>query len=242
MVAHLAQFVLHAGPDAAQVDGVDAVEVLGRLVGGVARGDLDAGVVERHVEPAERVDRALDEGGDLVLVGDVAGDGERPMTGGGQLVGGGAKRLLVGVGEDDGGAGAGEGLGGGKAHAGAGAGDDGDLAVEVVGRVHVSPSGRGSPWRASRWIARRLDRAGAVQVQPPPLVLLPGPRAVSAGVDAIDARVRPVGVVGTRQRIADVAGSGCRVRGIFTTGLVRASMTCLLSARATDTRWRPSTT
>ena len=91
--AHLAQLVLHAGPDAAQVDRADAVEGLGRLVGGVGQREHDAGVVEGHVEPAELGDGALDEGGDLVLVGDVAGDAERPVTGGGQLVGRGAQRL-----------------------------------------------------------------------------------------------------------------------------------------------------
>ena len=84
----------------------DAVEALGRLVGGVGEREHDAGVVERHVEPAERVDGALDQGGDLVLVGDVAGDAERLVAGGGQLVGRGAQRLLVDVGEHDGGAGA----------------------------------------------------------------------------------------------------------------------------------------
>ena len=57
--AHLAQFVLHARPHPAQVDGVDPVEDLGRFVGGVAGRDLDAGVVERHVEPAVRVDGRL---------------------------------------------------------------------------------------------------------------------------------------------------------------------------------------
>src|SRR3954451_12465859 len=46
------------------------------------------------------------------------------------------QRLLVGVGEDDGGADLGEGASGGETHPGAGAGDDGDLAVAVVGRVH----------------------------------------------------------------------------------------------------------
>src|SRR3954447_9161337 len=61
----------------------------------------------------------------------------RPV--GSLLVGGGTQRLLVGVGEDDGGAGLGEGPSGGETYSGAGAGDDGDLAVEVVGRVHASP-------------------------------------------------------------------------------------------------------
>lgn len=129
--------MFHARPDAAQVDRIDAVEDVGRLVGGVARRDLDAGVVERHVQPAEGVDRALDEGGDLVLVGHIAGHAERLITGGGQLVGRGTKRFLVHVGEHDGRAGFGEGLDRGEAHPGAGARDDGDLAVEVVGRVRV---------------------------------------------------------------------------------------------------------
>jgi hypothetical protein len=102
--AHLVQLVLHARPDTAQVDRGDPVEVLGRLVGRVAGRDLDAGVVEGHVEPAEGVDRALDEGGNLGLVGHVAGDGERLMTGGGELVGGGAEGVFVDVGEHDGGA------------------------------------------------------------------------------------------------------------------------------------------
>ena len=67
-----------------------------------------------------------------VFVGDVAGDREGLVAGGGQVVGGGAEGVVVDVGEDDGGAGLGEGLRGGQSHAGAGAGDQGDLAGEVV--------------------------------------------------------------------------------------------------------------
>jgi hypothetical protein len=136
LLAHRPEFVLHAGPDAAQVDRVHPVEVLGRLVGGVGRRGLDAGVVEREVEPTEAVDRAFDQGGDLLLVGHVAGDSERLIPGGGQLVGGGTQRLVVDVGEHHGSARFGEGLGSGKPHPGAGPGDQGDLAGEVVGRVH----------------------------------------------------------------------------------------------------------
>ena len=55
-----------------------------------------------------------------------------------EVVGGGAEFGFVVGDEDDGGAGFGEGLGGGEAHAGAGAGDEGDLAGEVVGGVHVA--------------------------------------------------------------------------------------------------------
>ncbi|HEV2785705.1 MAG TPA: hypothetical protein VGV67_04900 [Solirubrobacteraceae bacterium] len=99
------------------------------------RWGLDAGVVEREVDPAEGVHRAVHEGGDLGLVGDVAGDAERLITGGGQLVGGGAQRLLVDVGEHDGRPRGSEGAGGLEAHAGARAGDERDAAVEVVRRV-----------------------------------------------------------------------------------------------------------
>ena len=67
---------------------VDPVEDLGRFVGGIAGWNLDAGVVERHVEPAERVDGRLHHGGHAVLVGHVTPNAEDPVAGGGQLVGG----------------------------------------------------------------------------------------------------------------------------------------------------------
>ncbi len=65
---------------------VHSVEVAGRLICGVARRNHDPGVVERHVEPVERRDGALDKGGDLVFVGHVADDTQRLMACGGQLV------------------------------------------------------------------------------------------------------------------------------------------------------------
>jgi hypothetical protein len=143
--AHLAQLVLHARPDAAQVDRGDAIEVLGRLVGRIGQTEHDAGVVEGHVEPTEGVHDAVDEAGDLVLVGHVAGDAERLMAGGGQLVGGSRERVLVDVGERDGGAGRGEGPRGVEPHTGTRAGDQCDLAVEVVRRVHSRGSTHGAP-------------------------------------------------------------------------------------------------
>ena len=83
--AHLGELVLHAGPDAAQIDGVDPVEHLGGLVGGVDGGGLDAGVVVGHVQAAERLDGPGDGGGDLVLVGDVAAHGKYVVPGVAQL-------------------------------------------------------------------------------------------------------------------------------------------------------------
>ena len=62
----------------------------GRFVGRVGERQHDPGVVERHVEPAELGDGAIDERGDLVFVGDVAGDAQGLVAGGGQLVGRGA--------------------------------------------------------------------------------------------------------------------------------------------------------
>jgi len=70
----------------------------------------EPGAVERHVQAAEGRDRPLDHGRGLVLVGDIAADSERSIPGGGQLVGGGTKGLVVAVGQDHGSARFGEGL------------------------------------------------------------------------------------------------------------------------------------
>ena len=110
--AHLAKLVLHAGPDAAQVDRGDAVEALGWFVGGVGEREHDPGVVERHVKLAELGDGAIHQRRDLILVGHVAGHADRTVSGGGQLVGRSAQCVLVDVGEHDGRAGRGERAGG----------------------------------------------------------------------------------------------------------------------------------
>jgi hypothetical protein len=151
LIAHLAQLVLHAVPDAAEVDRRDTLEALGRLVGRVGGRDHDAGVVECHVEPPELGDGALHEGGDLALVGDVAGDTEGLASRGGQLVGRGAERAFVYVGEHDRRAGGREGPGGVEPHATAGPGDERDLATEVVGWIH----GCSNTLIASRWSIAR---------------------------------------------------------------------------------------
>jgi hypothetical protein len=74
------------------------LEGLGRLVCGVGQRDHDPGVVERHVEPAELVNGAIDERRHLVLVGDVARNAERAVAGGGQLIGRCVQLLLVHIG------------------------------------------------------------------------------------------------------------------------------------------------
>jgi hypothetical protein len=106
------------------------------FVGRVADRELDASVVERHIQAAEGVDGGRDEGGDLVLVGHIARHRGHLIPGRGQVVGDSGQRRLVNVGQHHGSAGFGERAGGGQAHAGAGAGDQGDLAGEVVARIH----------------------------------------------------------------------------------------------------------
>ena len=105
-----------------------------RFVRGIAGWNLDAGVVERHVEPAEGVDGRLDHGRHAVLVGHVTTNTKDPVSGGSQLVGGRTERDLVDVRDDDRGPGLGERACGGKAHAGAPTRHECYLSSEVVGR------------------------------------------------------------------------------------------------------------
>jgi hypothetical protein len=96
----------------------------------------DPSVDERHVQPAKGGHRRINNGSNLVFGGDVARNAEGLVAGGRQLVGGRAERVVIDVGQDYSGAGLGEGLRGDEAHAGAAASDQGDLAGEVVTRVH----------------------------------------------------------------------------------------------------------
>ena len=97
--------MFQAGPDAAQVDGGDAVEGAGRFVGGVGGRGLDAGVVEGHVKSAVGRDGPVDQGGHLLLVGHVAPDAEDFMLMRAQPGGGGLQGFLIDVGQDDRGSG-----------------------------------------------------------------------------------------------------------------------------------------
>ena len=67
--AHVAEFVLRAGPDATQVDPpLDAVKLLGGLLSCVGGPCHDAGVVERHVQTAELSNGSVYHGGHLFFV------------------------------------------------------------------------------------------------------------------------------------------------------------------------------
>src|SRR5437773_558821 len=78
--AHVAKLVLHAGPDTAKIDGVHAIELLGRFIGRVTRRNLYTGIVERHVQAAEAGASALHHRGDLRLVRHIAGNADRLVS------------------------------------------------------------------------------------------------------------------------------------------------------------------
>ena len=75
--AHVAKLVLHAGPDTAKIDGVHAIELLGRFIGRVTRRNLYTGIVERHVQAAEAGACARHHCRDLRLIRHVAGNADR---------------------------------------------------------------------------------------------------------------------------------------------------------------------
>src|SRR5215204_1629286 len=135
LLAHLTKLVLHASPDAAEVDRVHAVEGLGRLLGGVRRRGLDPGVVEGEVEPAESRHATADEHGDLLLVRDVTADTDRLVARGGQLLSRGLEGLVVAIGQDNGGASLGERLRRRESHSRGSARDQRHAIAEVVGRA-----------------------------------------------------------------------------------------------------------
>ena len=94
---------------------------------GGSAGLFDAGVVERHIEPAVSVHRDIEGGLHVVGVGDVAADSDGLATFFDDEPSGFGVGLLVGVGDDHCSAVAGERKGGGAADAARGTGDKGNL-------------------------------------------------------------------------------------------------------------------
>lgn len=130
--------MLHAGPDPPLINRGDALEILDQLVGGVRRRHLDAGIVERHVEPAVLCDRAVDHRGHLRLVGDIAGDTDRGAAFEDDPLGVLRREITVYVSQHDGGAALGEHPRRRQPHAFGGARDQGHLPFEIVDRVHLN--------------------------------------------------------------------------------------------------------
>src|SRR5215203_3692128 len=130
--------MLHASPNSALVHRGNALEMLDRLLGGVRRRNLYAGIVERHVEATVLCDRAVNHRGHLRFLGNVASDADR-----GAAFAHDPLRLLRGeiavyVGQHDGGAALGEHPRRHEPHAFPGARDHGYLPFEIVDRVHLN--------------------------------------------------------------------------------------------------------
>jgi hypothetical protein len=82
LLAHLAQLVFHAVPDAAQIDRVHALEFFAADISHFHGRGYHAGVIERGIEATKGGYRLLDHCGYLSLVRDIAADGNRLMAGG----------------------------------------------------------------------------------------------------------------------------------------------------------------
>ena len=160
LLAHLPKFVLQARPDAALVDGVDPVIILGRLIRHLRRRNLNAGIVVGSVEASEFGDRPLHHRCDLSLVRDVTDHADRFPAGRLYLVDGLPQRMLADVRQGDGRTGASERPCRGQAHARGGSGDQGHLSFEVVSdaheHLHKGPCPRRGAGKAMN--PMRLDR------------------------------------------------------------------------------------
>ncbi len=134
--AHLDELVFHAGPHAAQVDGGEAVEPLGGLVGGIDDRGLDTGVVVGHIEASENLRGGCYGRRDLGFVSDVAVHRQYLVTVIAQLALGRGERVID-VRKGHRGARFGESPCGGQVHPRAGARDKRHAASEVVARIHA---------------------------------------------------------------------------------------------------------
>src|SRR6266567_3115764 len=95
LLAHLEQLVLHAAPDAAEIDHIHAVELFTAGISGFCERTLHASIVECRIQPSEGGDSLFDHRCHLTLVGNVAADGECPMARGNKFLGCGTHRFLV---------------------------------------------------------------------------------------------------------------------------------------------------
>jgi hypothetical protein len=95
--SHLAQLVLHAVPDAAQIDPVYAIEFFPAGISGFHGRRLYAGVIKRRIEATKSGYSLLDHCCYLSLVSDIAPNGNRLVTGGNEFFCRGANGILVDV-------------------------------------------------------------------------------------------------------------------------------------------------
>src|SRR5205807_9987734 len=97
LLTHLAQLVLHAVPDAAQIDPVHALELFAADISHFHGRRLYTGVIERRIETPEGGYCLRDHRCYFSLVGDIATDANRLVTGGDEFFCGKANRTLIDV-------------------------------------------------------------------------------------------------------------------------------------------------
>ena len=132
----LANFILHAQHDRAQIDADHPVPHL--HVGLGNRQDIggDRGVVDRAIEPAEARNRLLDQGLDLVLLGDIAEDHFGGSAGGADCLCGFGRCRSIDVRDHHTGAIGGEHPRSRRTHAHPRTGDNRDFAVQPAVCTH----------------------------------------------------------------------------------------------------------
>ncbi len=160
----LADLVLHAEEDRAEVDGDDLVEHRVVDLGQRNPLELDRRRVDRAVQLAEGRHRAGDEALDVGGIGDVGGDEGRLAARLADQLDGLPAALGSDIGDGDAGAATGEGEGDRPAHPARRAGDERDLPVELTSihrSLRFSRSTR--PRYVPRWTRRTAHRACATR-------------------------------------------------------------------------------
>jgi len=87
LFAHLAQLVLHAVPNSAEIDRNHSIEIFATCISGFRDRTLHAGVIERRIEPAKGGHGLLHHRLHLRLISHIAARGNGLVTGGDQLLG-----------------------------------------------------------------------------------------------------------------------------------------------------------
>ena len=149
LLSHLQQLVLHASPDATQINGVHPVECLRRLICHVGSRSLYARIVESGIKSAKGSNGAFHHGCHLRFVRHVAAHAERIAAGRLDLVHGLLQGVLADVRQRDGRTRIGESPCGRQSHAGGRASDQRNHDQEAApGAVKTSQVDR-TNWSAS---------------------------------------------------------------------------------------------
>ena len=97
LLSHLQQLVLHAVPNAPEVDRIDTIVFIAGGIGRLHSQALYAGIVERHIKAAKSGHGLLDHRFHLGFISHIAAHGESFVPCAGQLLGSGTSRSFIDV-------------------------------------------------------------------------------------------------------------------------------------------------